>query len=273
MQKASLFLFIILFSSTSQAEWVCAHPQVCQLIADYFEASNQPVPPMSKAISSIADPHHIEPTSKEIKKMFNAEYFAAASDQLHPWVKSIIKMRTSESKLKTIQFSLADKEKNKYSNSNSNKEALAHFWLYPDIICSYWTQFHAWLASSAQVPVCPYLQQLDDLKSAAKKVNMPVIVSHDAIIPLLQSIGIKAYAIKGSGHHEEPRPEQLKALKKLIDHNPTVIWIHEKQIHFPHAISDLQRTNDKKIMIDTNGDYPQTGQRPLQQLISKLNQL
>src|SRR5690606_8259939 len=93
-----------------------------------------------------------------------------------------------------------------------------------------------------------------------------MIISHDALVPLLNSHGIKAYAIRGSGHHEEPHAAQLKQLQKLLDKNPKVIWVIERRINLPGALKSMQRTSDITINVDTNGDYRFIGLTPLQRL-------
>src|SRR5690606_32966076 len=116
------------------------------------------------------------------------------------------------------------------------------------------------------LPSCPLDSYEAKLKEAATKVKLPIILSHDALVPLFRSWGIDAHAIKGSGHHEEPRPAQLKELQRLLQKNEKVVWLIESRISFPSALKKMQRASDIKLELDTSGDYPFIGLHPLQRL-------
>lgn len=221
------------------------------------------IPNLTKAISTVGDPHHIEPTSSEVKKMLNSDVLLSAPMQLHPWSQSVTTMRGQSNK-RTLEFETADAFKTVFKNASN--EALAHFWLYPKIHCDYWHQFHAWLKIKSKPPKCPYLEIEKQLEQAASAIKLPIIISHDALVPLLRSWGIDAYAIRGAGHHQEPGPAQLKALQKLLVKHEKVIWLVESRIHFPASIKTMQRAQDQKIDIDSSGDYPLIGLTPLQRL-------
>lgn len=253
------------FAST----WVCTHPQVCQIVQDLYASQNNESPKLVKAIASILDPHEVEPNSAELKKLYKADVVISAPSELHPWIVPILKMRQKQGQLKSFQFQIASSIKNKYKNAST--EALAHFWLYPDIKCDFILQLQQWLKAKDTPKNCPFENDADFLNQVDKTI--PVIVSHDAIVPLLTSFGIKAYSIKGSGHHEEPSPKQLKNIQDILKQNPKVLWIVEKQIHFPHSIEHLQRKSDKIIKIDTNNDFPSTGLSALEELKQSLQKI
>lgn len=263
----SFLIFTALTLSTllncAQAEWLCTHPQLCQLAEDYFKATNSEVPALKKAISIDGDPHHIEPTSAEVKAMTKALVVLAAPAELHPWSRQIVEIRKKQ-QLQTIEFPLANGKQLGYEQASP--ESLAHFWLYPKIHCQYWDYLHQKLAKAATLPTCPQLEFEEKLKGVASKVSLPIILSHDALVPLFRSWGIDAHAIKGSGHHEEPRPAQLKELQRLLQKNEKVVWLIESRISFPSALKKMQRTNDIKLELDTSGDYPFIGLHPLQRL-------
>ena len=260
-----VLMTLLFFSLSARADtWLCTHPQLCQLVEDYHRANNSELPKLEKAIATIGDPHHIEPSSKEIKNMSKAPVLLAAPMALHPWSNAIVNMRAQNKKTKTFEFKTSKNILTTYTDASL--ESLAHFWLYPTIHCDYWQQYHQWLNSNKEMPVCPYLEQEEKLKLAAKKVTIPIILSHDALVPLLRSWAIDAHAIRGSGHHEEPRPEQLKKLKQLLDKNAQVLWVIESKIHFPNSLKSMQRTSDRRLELDTSGDYPLVGLTPLQRL-------
>jgi ABC-type Zn uptake system ZnuABC Zn-binding protein ZnuA len=222
--------------------------------------TNNEKPQLIKAIAAAGDPHHLEPSSDEVKKMLKANVLLAAPSALHPWSRAIVDMR--KDKNSTLEFMTPTNHKMK----EASDEALAHFWLYPKIHCDYWLQLHQFLKVKSMPPSCPYQDLEEKLRQAAKKINQPIILSHDALVPLFRSFGIDAHAIRGSGHHEEPRPSQLKQLQKLLDHHQEVIWIVESRIHFPQSIEKMQRPKDRRLDLDTSGDFPQIGLTPLQRL-------
>lgn len=259
----STALFIALSMNQAMAMWMCTHPQLCQLADDYFKAIETQVPELTKAISAVGDPHHIEPTSAEIKAMTKAEVLLAAPPELHPWSRQIVKIRHGQ-KLQTFEFPLSKAKELGYSDASP--EALAHFWLYPKIHCQYWEFLHQQLNLTKSLPACPYSNYETKLKLAAKKVKLSIILSHDALVPLFRSWGIDAHAIKGSGHHEEPRAAQLKELQRLLQRQEKVVWLIESRISFPSALKKMQRPSDIRLELDTSGDYPSIGLHPLERL-------
>tara|TARA_R110000868_G_scaffold163614_7_gene395878 strand:+ start:1863 stop:2660 length:798 start_codon:yes stop_codon:yes gene_type:complete len=251
--------FLSLFITSAQANtWQCSHPQACNLVHDYIKSTNSPLPSFEKAIKIVKDPHHIEPNAKEIKAMYKAQVFITAPMPLNPWAKSVLKMRR-EQNAKVIEL---------MSPITKDKEALAHFWLYPEIACQLWTQVHEQLKLQENEPACPYNF---DFKQTGK-TEFPIIISHDAVVPMLKSLGYDIHAIKGSGHHEEPKPQQVKAIADTVNKYKKVVWIEENNIHFPHSIEKMQRSNDTVLEIDTNGDYPGELLAPLKNLLRQLEE-
>ena len=238
--------------------WLCSHPQACNLVRDYIQSVQAPEPTFKKAISLVKDPHHIEPNAKEIKAMYQADNFITAPMSLNPWAKSVLKMRRDK-KSKVIEL----------QTSADTSAAKAHFWLYPEVACELWQQVHNQLKLAPKTPPCPY-----DLKEAQVLKNQnPIIISHDALIPFLNQRGFKVYAMKGSGHHEEPKPKQVKLISDTVKNSKKIIWIEENNIHFPHSIEKLQRPHDIVIEIDTNGDFPGELMAPIKSLIQTLEGL
>ncbi len=252
----------------AKADWLCTHPQLCQVVADYYKLSNIQAPKLTKAIASNKDPHEVEPTTTELKNIYKARYLITGARELHPWITSILNLRSKKPELKTFSYDVNQDYLKRYPKSH--KESLAHFWLYPDIKCDVFNKFQKWIERDKEPIECPYKEEALVLKDI--KIEIPTIVSHDAIVPLLLSLGIEAYSIKGSGHHEEPNPKQLKEIHLLLKKHPKVLWIVEKQIHFPNAIEALKRKDDKIIHIDTNRDYPSNKDAPLIELAAFLKQ-
>lgn len=93
-----------------------------------------------------------------------------------------------------------------------------------------------------------------DLKATIAKVKLPIVLTHDALLPLLESLNednqAVVVAIKGSGHHQETSP---KSVKKLYDalKAPKVIWIEETGINVPKNILAKKRKEDMTLNIDT----------------------
>ncbi len=269
MLKILFILSIAVNIASAKADWLCTHPQLCQLAFDYFKLSNQRMPSLDKAIKVSSDPHEIEPTAKELKALYRTPYLIAGPKELHPWATPILDLRNKNKDLKSFSYEINPEFLKKYPASNG--EALAHFWLYPDIKCEVFEKLQKWINDNAQIVECPYLKESQLLKNI--NLSMPVIVSHDAIVPMLLSKNINAISIKGSGHHEEPTPKQLKKVYQLLKTHQKVIWLVEDQIHFPTAIEQLWRKGDIIIHINTNIDFPSKTIDPLVDLASKLENL
>lgn len=263
---------IFLFSAPCYASgWVCTHPQVCEVIESYFKSLEVEAPSLTKAIASSGDPHEIEPNSAELKRLYKAQTLISAPSELHPWIIPILEMRQKHKNIKSFQYKIPEKLTEEYPNASN--EALAHFWLYPKIKCDFFQKIGQWVShdQTQKQPPCPFENEADFLKHINKE--LPIVVSHDAIVPLLKSYGFTVFSIKGSGHHEEPSPKQLKNIQDILKLHPKVIWIVEEQIHFPQSIRKLRRKNDTVLSIDTNKDYPSTGASALEELKNLLQKI
>jgi hypothetical protein len=92
-----------------------------------------------------------------------------------------------------------------------------------------------------------------ELKNTLTQVNLPIVLTHDAILPLLRSLAPKTQnivAIKGSGHHTEATPDSVKKLYDALK-APRTIWVIEAGIHVPDNILSKKRKTDLVINIDT----------------------
>src|SRR5690606_3581935 len=129
---------------------------LCQMVADYYEEMKQPIPKLATAISAVGDPHHIEPTSAEIKAMTKSEVLLSADSSLHPWSRAIVENRKKNAQLKTLLFSTPADYKRELKEGSD--EALARFWLYPKNHCAYCSQLHEWINQDKvqPAPKCPY---------------------------------------------------------------------------------------------------------------------
>ena len=221
----------------------------------------------------VGDHHHYEPNSKIIKSFIQTPVLITGPLALHPWLSPILKNRSE--KLITINSAIDMKFTEIYQTKN--QETLAHFWLYPDIACDilmqYQNKFRKKKISFREMAESKCLEHfsksLQTIKNAAKNITAPLVLTHDALLPLLSHLGLKVLSLKGSGHHEEISPEAVKALH-LQTKNTSVIWIQETGFETPMAIKRLIKNNDRVIQVDANGNMGENVSEVLQKIGNKI---
>ena len=210
-------------------------------------------------VSISGDPHDYEPTTTEVKNLIKAEILISGPTELNPWVKKINYQRSKISNVKSVNVQIDKKDYAQYPGGTH--EALSHFWLYPKIFCSLKTRLEEELvaskilSASSEKKSCSEaaLKIENELRETMTNINIPVVLTHDALLPLLESLTktpSEVVAIKGSGHHHEASP---RAVKKLYDalKKPKVIWVEETGINVPANIMAKKRPVDLTIKIDT----------------------
>jgi hypothetical protein len=225
----SSLLFLITFYVTmitstlaqtpSRPTLYCAHPQVCFLLKTLW-----PMLPVALAKKSSGHHHHNEPSVKEVKQLLTYPLIIWAPDDLDPWSKRLITQRSTltnilsplpESILKTYQ------DLPHPSQSSSLKQALSHFWLYPDVMCQL---RHDWkkqfdqssslfkqseLPTTTDCPFSPLHSSFKELQQTlqTKKPSLRLLVLFPPIVPLLQSLQFPLLSVP---QRHQPSPQELK---------------------------------------------------------------
>lgn len=281
MMKKLIFilsLYLFAFSAFAEPLIYCSHPQLCKMV-DFIAHDNKITNLKTEVLVTISgDPHEYEPTAAEIKKLINVPILLFGPNELNPWIKKIIYQRSKKTTSKSIDLAFSPSDLELYPKANT--EALSHFWLYPKIYCSLLLKLEKELAKlyPAQnfLHRCDFQTPENELQTALQKNNLPLILTHDALLPLMLSLAknkrAAITAIKGSGHHEEVGP---LAIKKMYDalKAPQVIWIIEAGINVPPIILNKRRPLDKIIQLDTANSTNDIPFSILHELSVKLNQI
>ena len=229
-----IFFFISLLT---HAQVVCTHPQVCNLAHALGLKQDQ----LKFPLSLNSDPHHYEPTIREVKELSSAKILLVAPLDLQPWMKNILDQRAKK-KLPTFILQTL-------SQPNTRK-AQSHFWMYPESVCFNWMNLRNFLGQQ-NFKMIP-----DDCPNPAKpshSMDRIFILSHDALEPLLKKYATQVIALKTSDHNAEILPSTLKQISKLPD-SSKVIWIVEKNILIPEQIiKSYQRPKQTVLTFDLDG--------------------
>lgn len=255
----------------------CSHAELCKML-NRIALENKIIDlKMYTLISISGDPHEYEPSITEIKSLISAPILLTGPNELNPWIKKINFQRSKSQALKTIGLTLNGSYNQFYPHASA--ETLAHFWLYPKVYCSLKSKLEAELIKLGYkltaIKTCDADTAEKLLSNALAKLNRPVILTHDALLPLMNSLGnSKAHpiiAIKGSSHHEESGPQ---AVKKMYDalKAPRVIWVQEAGIHVPANVLNKIRSSDTLIKIDTAKSLDENPFSVLIELANQLNQ-
>lgn len=264
--KTPLLLAVILFyfsnlSTVSAKETIaCSHPELCRLADIIFTENQIKDYEFTSLVKIVGDPHEYEPSTSEVKNLISAKFLITGPGELNPWIKKINYQRSKTKDTKTFTLPLDSKDYSLYPSGGH--EALSHFWLYPKIFCALKTKLEDQLIREKMLIVLPSKKTclgeeqkiIVDLKATIAKVKLPIVLTHDALLPLLESLNednqAVVVAIKGSGHHQETSP---KSVKKLYDalKAPKVIWIEETGINVPKNILAKKRKEDMTLNIDT----------------------
>jgi ABC-type Zn uptake system ZnuABC Zn-binding protein ZnuA len=233
----------------------CSHRELCQLI-NQIALENNVKPPKTESLVNISgDPHEYEPSSEEIKNLISAPFLITGPNELNPWIKKVNFQRSKNTALKTVSLLFEQSYLSLYPKASP--EALSHFWLYPKIYCALKQKTGMELKSAdpnlhLESKSCDYKKPEGQLQAALVKTKLPIILTHDALLPLLQALDSKheIVAIKGSGHHEEVSSQSVKRMVDALD-TPVVIWIIETGINVPSNVLQKIRKNDIVIKLDT----------------------
>ncbi len=266
MKNASIYtIFISFFMYLAPLEAKtlisCSHPELCRLAKIIFTENHISNFEFESLIQIKGDPHEFEPSTAEIKNLINAEILISGPVELNPWIKKVNYQRSKLTQLKTINVPLNNKDYALYPGAGH--EALSHFWLYPKIFCSLKNQMEEQFIALRYLIVTPKNKScaaeekkiMSSLQETLLELKLPVVLTHDALLPLLESIsskesGILAVAIKGSGHHQEASPASVKKLYDALK-APKVIWVVEDKIHVPQNILAKKRKADLIVNLDT----------------------
>jgi hypothetical protein len=266
-------LFSIAFLSLSLPAFskpvvFCTHVELCKIFNQLSSLESE------NLIKLTGDPHEFEPTILDIKKLIDAPVLISGPNELNPWMKKILFQRSKNKKLVTISLLFDSKELNYYKPSSP--EALSHFWLYPQIYCSFKNKMKKHLSDLlfklSEDTDCDFKILELKIQLALTKVNYPIILTHDALLPILQSLNKKQeiIALKSSDHHSETDPHSIKKMYHILK-APKVIWIQETGINIPQNIYNKIRPNDIVIKIDTSKDMNQEPFSTLNYLVNQLN--
>lgn len=259
--KMAILTYLFSYLPQLKADTIisCSHPELCTLAKAIFAENHMKDYQFVNLVAISGDPHEYEPRATEVKNLIKANILIAGPLELNPWIKKVNYQRSKMGVLKTLNIPL---DKNDYAAyPGASHEALSHFWLYPKIYCSLKTKLEAQLVSMNFLVMDParkscsneVLKIETELQETLQSMKLPVVLTHDALLPLLEMLSKNKaliVAIKGSGHHSEATP---KSVKKLYDalKSPQVIWIEEKSINVPQNILSKKRKNDLSIYIDT----------------------
>jgi len=198
----------------------CSHAELCKMIT-VIALENKIADIKSETLVNISgDPHEFEPSSAEIKSLINAPILLTGPNELNPWIKKINFQRSKLPASKTISLAFEPNDYKFYPQAKI--EALSHFWIYPKLYCSFKSKLESELRKlNYKIKnnfTCDFQTVEKELQIALAKINIPIILTHDALLPLMQYLNKNnsrtIIAIKGSGHHEEA---SLLSIKKMYD--------------------------------------------------------
>lgn len=279
MKSLTLIIFLNFqsLSAFAGSTLACSHPELCKM-AKLIAEENKIADFKTQSLVSISgDPHEYEPSTAEIKNLISAPLLITGPNELNPWIKKINFQRSKSPVNKTISILLDGLDLSSYPKASG--EALSHFWLYPKVYCSLKAKLEIELSKQnfkISKHNCDFKSVEQKLRDAIGKINRPIILTHDALLPLLMNLDQKAtheiVAIKGSGHHEETGPQSIKKMYDAMK-APQVVWIKEQNINIPTNILDKIRPVDLTIQIDTASSSDKNPFSALNELAEKLSAL
>lgn len=257
-----LFILLFIFTDINAAEsYACSHPELCRLAKIIFDENAVKNQKINVLVNIKGDPHEFEPSSLEIKELIKHPFLITGPNELNPWIKKIKYQRSKMPQLKTFTLDFSDEEKKYYPHSTN--ENLSHFWLYPNLYCRFKMtlsqKFYEEkilskdtdLLKANEICIKQGNEIEEKLKQSLKEINLPIILTHDALWPLLSKLNANnVVAIKGSSHHEEVSPAAIKNLYNTLK-APSVLWIEENNISIPHNIINKKRSTDYLVKINT----------------------
>lgn len=252
--------FSLTSASAQELKVACSHAELCLLAKNIAVEFNEKIS-TETLVTMSGDPHEFEPTINELKSLISAPLLLVGPTELNPWIKKVQFQRAKNKNLTTVFLPLTPERKASYSHGSG--EAFAHFWLYPKIYCEMKKELAQKLfKKEVKDNSCETKAKLveEKLKSTLSKLTTPIVLTHDALWPLLQTYKPKELsivAIKGSGHHEEATSESVKKLYTVLK-SPKVIWLEETGIHVPSNVTSLKRKTDGTLKLDTAKSFEGT---------------
>lgn len=277
-------LFFISLTNGTKASFItpekiyCSHPQVCNLARSILSPNTQNTK-FILAYKPHGDIHESTPTASEMKALAGSEYLIVGPSELHFWSKKLLELRKNQ-KGSTITLEIKKELFPKYQKYSRN--SLAHFWLYPELtlelqkdLATEFANRFALQANEEPQSVKFYNETLSNLNSkfAGLKGSL-VIITHDALLPLLSGSGAQVFSLKSS-EHGEISPNILKRLEENLGKTrpEKTLWILEKNISHSTQINKLIKTEHKIININTEGSVDSDLEFPLKDLLQKIGAL
>lgn len=246
-------VFAILLSSFQVANGntvSCSHPEICRMAQIILSENSAQGVILENIIVPTGDPHEFEPSIQDVKKLMRAPTLLVGPIELNPWMKNISEMRSQKKDLKTFALNLPTFAISEYPTNES--EALGHFWLYPQIYCHIKKSMSE-ILNYKQTVHCNFQNIEQQLASDLNKLSIPIVLTHDALLPLLNKLATKKnqiIAVKGSTHHGEMSAASIKKVYDALKEK-RVIWIVEDNIAVSENIKNKIRKSDIIIKIDT----------------------
>ncbi|MGB0453060.1 MAG: hypothetical protein ACPGJV_05035 [Bacteriovoracaceae bacterium] len=277
---ATSVLGISLFSFASEKTISTVHPQLKLLVDEALSDLKLKDYQSQNLISIQGDPHHFEPPLSSIKKVLASKNLVAPPYEVFPWMKSIEIKRKRDSKLKSLGLEKSFNERlPKYRKlyPTMNDHQLAHFWLIPEVGCDFYNEIINFLNSSNKdsSTKCPY--QIDTLKKRIKNIlsnkNFTLILTHDAVYPLLSHFSWNhTLVIKESHHGNQVRATDLKTLYKLTHKKSSkpIVWILEKNMPLSARIRRRIKEADIILKVDSPGLKSKQASQTLNTTLIKL---
>ena len=213
----------------------CTLPPLCLLAKDVI-APQTAIFQAEKLFTG--DPHDVTVSAKEIKQMLHADLVLLANTKELPWMRQLEQQLRQHHRL-AITLELAPEDLAFYQSTNTH--ALAHFWAYPTIACRYRAQLLSQLkklpnrrfalVADGQEDPCPYLSWDKELKAFFSTFKGTIILSHDALGPLLKYYQVPVISLKSSQEHGEVSAQSLKLITDLPPQQ--LLWIKEANISLP----------------------------------------
>ncbi len=249
---------------------VCAHHQLCNLTLKLLDESERDN--ITTAFQSEnSDPHEVALSPELLKIYYEAKNLILPAAELSPWLPTVIQNRTSENTF--IAEVSTQQIVGKYPGAH------AHFWLYENEMCA--------LAQNLKMKLSSWGHKVRDsaaecssarFQISAKKIKTAlrgqyVILTHNALAPLLESLGIEFIILKTVAHAHEISPGVFKEVHSILDNHDSVLWLVESEVGLPPQLAKLIRETDHKIVVKVSGHFGQSTFAPLKELSDKLTRL
>ena len=185
--------------------------------------------------TSTGDPHHFAPTGQQVRALLTSANLFLPPLELAPWAKNLDSKR-SPLTTKMLKFSAGQAGPWAEDFAKFGHD-LAHYWDYPPLHCAAWTEL------GGRGSMCPFARQMQDIEWFHK--NPPtkkylVVITHEAIGPLLRYMGLPFISLRSSAHGAGVSAQALEQLAQAVNDNkkngtvPTrLLGIVENEIQLP----------------------------------------